>query len=54
MATTLFSPTLVVGLGAVLDLGLALYGVESKGIWLQHRAKHQPLVQSLPTHDHFQ
>ena len=46
MATALFSPTLIVGLGAVLALGLALDGGERKGTWLQHQAEGQPLVQS--------
>ena len=46
VATTIFSPMLVVVLRAVLDLGLALYGGgERGGVWLQHWAEGQPIGQ---------
>ena len=45
MATTLFSPTLVMGLGAVISLSLTLYR-GSRGTWLQHSSEKQPLIQS--------
>ena len=53
VATALFFPTLVVGLGAVQALGLPQDGGDRR-VLLQHPSEGQPPVQSRPARRHLQ